>query len=72
VEVRVSDLVSRLYKPDPQKCCEGCVFGRGKHAEWCERGTEIQSFLGALIERAGDQERNMYVPRSCMVLRENR
>ncbi len=33
-----ADLVSRPYKPDPGKCCERCVFGRGEHAEWCEKG----------------------------------
>ena len=33
-----SDLVSRVYKPDAAQCCEACVFERGKHAEWCERG----------------------------------
>jgi len=27
-------LVSRLYRPDPDRCCEGCVFG-GEHAPWC-------------------------------------
>ena len=28
-------LVSRLYRPDPERCCEGCVFG-GEHAPWCQ------------------------------------
>ncbi len=31
----MSDLMSRPYKPGA-KCCEACVFGRGKHAEWCK------------------------------------
>jgi DNA gyrase inhibitor GyrI len=31
----MADLQSRPYKPDPAACCEACVFGRGKHAEWC-------------------------------------
>jgi hypothetical protein len=30
----VERLVSRLYRPDPERCCEGCVFG-GEHADWC-------------------------------------
>lgn len=29
------DLTSRPYKPDPEKCCERCAFGRGNHAIWC-------------------------------------
>lgn len=32
-----ADFSSRVYKPDPQKCCERCVFGTGEHAEWCDR-----------------------------------
>ena len=28
-------IVSRQYKPNPAKCCEACVFGRGEHAAWC-------------------------------------
>ena len=31
-------LVSRVYRPDPGKCCETCAFGRGKHAHWCPEG----------------------------------
>jgi hypothetical protein len=27
---------SNPYKPDPKQCCEACVFGRGKHAWFCE------------------------------------
>jgi len=26
---------SNPYHPDPEKCCEACIFGRGKHADWC-------------------------------------
>jgi hypothetical protein len=33
-----SDLVSRVYRPDPAKCCEACAFGRGNHAPWCPEG----------------------------------
>lgn len=28
-------IVSRPYKP--VRCCEACVFGRGPHADWCEK-----------------------------------
>ena len=31
----MTDLVSRVYSPDPEKCCEACVFGRGPHAAFC-------------------------------------
>lgn len=23
---------------NPDVCCEACVFGRGQHSEWCEKG----------------------------------
>jgi hypothetical protein len=26
---------SNPYHPDPEKCCEACVFGSGEHARWC-------------------------------------
>jgi len=28
---------SNPYHPDPAKCCEACIFGRGKHADWCDQ-----------------------------------
>jgi hypothetical protein len=31
----MSDLVSRPYNPDPASSCSACVFGSGKHAEYC-------------------------------------
>lgn len=31
----MSGIVSRPYHPTA--CCEACVFGRGGHAEWCEK-----------------------------------
>jgi hypothetical protein len=34
-----SDLVSRPYQPNPEKCCEACAFGAQKHATWCCQGT---------------------------------
>ena len=29
---------SNPYKPNPEQCCEACVFGAAKHAEWCQHG----------------------------------
>jgi hypothetical protein len=26
---------SNPYRPNPEKCCEACVFGSGKHGDWC-------------------------------------
>ena len=31
----MTDLVSRVYRPSPAKCCEACAFGAGKHQAWC-------------------------------------
>jgi hypothetical protein len=31
------DLVSRAYRPDSEKCCESCVFGKGEHANFCAK-----------------------------------
>lgn len=32
----MSEIVSRVYQPNPQQCCEACVFGTGdQHAPWC-------------------------------------
>ena len=31
----MSDVQSRVYRPDPAKCCEACAFGDGRHAYWC-------------------------------------
>jgi len=31
----MSAIVSRVYQPDPAKCCERCAFGRGAHADFC-------------------------------------
>jgi hypothetical protein len=35
-----AELISRPYEPNPEHCCEACVFGRGDHAEWCETGRD--------------------------------
>jgi len=26
---------SNPYQPNPDQCCEACVFGTGEHAKWC-------------------------------------
>lgn len=31
------EIVSRVYRPDPQMCCEACCFGRGEHSQWCDK-----------------------------------
>jgi hypothetical protein len=33
----MGEIVSRRYQPNPDKCCEACVFGRGEHAAWCPK-----------------------------------
>jgi len=33
-----SEIVSRVYQPSADKCCERCVFGTGEHAAWCAHG----------------------------------
>ena len=30
-----AELASKPFRPSPALCCEGCVFGRGEHAEFC-------------------------------------
>lgn len=32
----MSDIVSKPYQPNPDVCCEACVFKRGAHAAWCK------------------------------------
>lgn len=45
----MTDLISRPFAPDPTQCCERCVFGRGRHAEWCFALTdEMVETLGVL------------------------
>ncbi len=29
---------SNPYKPNPEKCCEACVFKKGSHEAWCTAG----------------------------------
>jgi hypothetical protein len=54
----VSEIVSRVYQPNPAYCCERCVFGRGQHAEWCQAGIDfqvMQLFLASLPEQRRQQ-----------------
>jgi len=37
----MSEIVSRPYKPKKGRCCEACVFGRGRHALFCEHGLVV-------------------------------
>ena len=32
-----AEIQSRPYQPNPELCCEACVFGRAQHT--CARGT---------------------------------
>lgn len=32
----MTDLNSRPFRPNPQQCCEACVFGKGSHAAFCK------------------------------------
>ncbi len=53
-------LQSRPYRADPGQCCEACVFGSGKHAEYCEASLTPEYdalFLEALLDRI-DRQRN--------------
>jgi hypothetical protein len=47
----MAEITSRPYQPDPETCCEACVFGRGEHAEWC-RFNEQQIRGAYLMEEA--------------------
>ena len=31
----MSEIQSKVYRPDARKCCEACAFGRGEHAMFC-------------------------------------
>lgn len=35
----MSDLQSRPFRPNPEQCCEACVFGSGVHEPWCPQET---------------------------------
>ncbi len=55
----MTDLNSRPFRPDPQQCCEACVFGKGEHSEFCERVPVVTIFyrpspdMDAWIEALG-------------------
>jgi hypothetical protein len=68
------ELTSRPYRPDPEKCCEACAFGRGPHAAWCysEEGytddTVAEGIADAYLAPALDMlnkivEEKMYIQR---------
>ncbi len=42
-----ADLMSRVYQPDPTRCCEACVFGRGDHARWCSQNWTPEDWICA-------------------------
>lgn len=50
----MADLQSRPFRPDPQKCCERCCFGRGSHAAWCVVGHAVEAFTVA-VERGYEE-----------------
>jgi hypothetical protein len=33
----MAEITSLPYRPDPELCCDACVFGTKKHAEWCPK-----------------------------------
>lgn len=48
---------SRDYRPNPEFCCEACVFGRGPHAEWCEKqkhAAETRKKMRAAAKKLND------------------
>jgi hypothetical protein len=62
----MSDITSRPYKPDPAKCCSGCVFG-GVHEPWCtaeqrRRAIETVNLLitGGFFIVPGQRERHRW------------
>ena len=46
-----ADIVSRPYNPDTENCCERCVFGRGAHADWCEKRAGQLQEIGDFVHR---------------------
>lgn len=53
----MTDLNSRPYKPDPAKCCEACIFGRGEHSGFCPsaEGLELadEQTIAEILATAG-------------------
>jgi hypothetical protein len=33
---------SNPYRPNPEHCCEACVFGKGPHSVWCPAGIDLE------------------------------
>lgn len=46
-------IVSRVYQPNPEKCCEACVFGTGAHAEWCS-SLDMEARRKSLADECGE------------------
>lgn len=45
----MADLQSRPYKPNPDVCCEACVFKGGPHALWCEKAKPGDLVTGNVV-----------------------
>ena len=41
----------RAFKPNPRMCCERCVFGTGKHGEFCTADTNLAHFVKQVAAR---------------------
>ena len=47
---------SGVYNPNPEKCCEACVFGRGRHSAWC-----VHSCINDYLEQSTSSEREWLI-----------
>jgi hypothetical protein len=56
----MSELTSRPFQPNPEICCEACVFGRGQHSPACRLTVEVIDISGERHTFAsfGDEEVN--------------
>ncbi len=41
---------SNPYHPNPEKCCEACIFGSGEHAPFCPAILPIANDYDGTIE----------------------
>jgi len=44
----MDEIVSRVYQPAADQCCQACVFGSGDHAEFC---TALEQYWMKLVRR---------------------
>ena len=51
----MTEIRSRVYRPNPEQCCEKCVFNSGRHAAWCAKGQKIERYLQWAFDRAVDE-----------------